>query len=1156
MKNIWITEISFQKEIKKLLLLMKITLIILFICIFQLRAISSYSQTATLSLETKEVALEEIFIEIESRSEFLFNYLDNDISHVKARVNIKNGDIKEVLTQALSHTDLSFSINNRHITIFKVTKAAKENRKVITGSVKDNKGELLLGVSIVLKGTSTGTVTDADGNYSIEVPDNHAVLIFNYLGYRVKELSVEGKSRLDVILAEDAQNLEEIVVVGYGTQKKVNLTGAIGTATAKDLQNKGITNALEGLQGLIPNFNINYTDGNPGGTPDLNVRGFESLNGGEPLIIIDGNQSDTYFLSRLSPEDIENISVLKDASSAAIYGARAAFGVVLVTTKKGSRNVEKTNVSFSSNLIFGTPNYLPQMVNTYTHASKINEALRQKGEPIRFKEEDVEKMRLYHLDPSRYPIEQIDENGDYYFWGTVNYRDEILKKTAIRSRNNVNISGGTKRVDYYLSGGYTSDEGFFRYSNSDVDIFNVKAKVSANITDWWTIGTNIDYVKDKQSKAHDYKNWWDAIYSQRTYFNIINPVNGYYTNNPLVYLKEGSRSSSDETTTVLSFDTKVTPLKNWNIYGKYTYRQYSNDEKDIAKKLYMSDNYGYTFPEEAIWSGSASTSSVRQYSNVTKQNTFDVYSDYEARFVEDHFMKIMVGFNQEEYWFHDYSAKRENMINDEVPSLNLTTGEDYVNQSEYSWATRGAFYRLNYSFKDRYLFETSGRYDGSSRFPKDSRFGFFPSASVGWRISEEAFMKWSRKYLDNLKFRVTYGTLGNQDVSTYAYIASMEAKQVKYLFGNNRPIGVSEPALVSPGLTWETVKTVNFGMDFSLLDSRLNGTFDFYERNTLDMLTTGDAMPGILGASAPERNSADLSTKGWELVLNWNDRIGDFSYGIGFTLSDSKSKITKYDNPTGSLKTHYVGETIGEIWGYETEGFIDTEEKREYINDNGVQQYFYNGGWKLGDIQYRDINGDGKVDRGNYTVGDHGDLKIIGNNQAHYNYGINLNAGWKGLSVSAFFQGIGKRDFMPSGYMFWPFSDAWGNIQEHQLDTWSMENPNAYYPQLEASAKRNYENQTKYLQSGAYIRLKNLSISYELPKQWLQKTFIENARLTLSGRNLWTWTKLTEPYDPEIMVRAIDPEDGTKEKDIEARIKNGLFYPLKREYSVGIVLNF
>lgn len=519
MKIIWINKISLEKEVKRLLHLMKITWIILFICIFQLQAVTSYGQSVELSIKTEEVSLEQIFNEIEKQSEFLFNYKDTDISHIKAKVNVK-GKIEEVLTEALKNTNLSFSISGRHVTVFKIPQSVKGNRKLITGSVKDDRGELLLGVSIVIKGTSAGTVTDINGIYSIEVPNEQSVLVFNYLGYSTKEVSVEGKDKLDVVLTENSQNLEEIVVVGYGIQKKVNLTGAVGTATSKDLQNKAITNALEGLQGLIPNFNINYNDGNPGSTPNLNVRGFESLNGGEPLIIVDGNQSDTYFLSRLSPEDIENISVLKDASSAAIYGARAAFGVVLVTTKKGYRNIEKTNVSFSSNLILGTPNYLPKMVNSYVHASTVNEALRQKGEPIRFKEEDIEKMRLYHMDPSKYPIEQIDENGDYYFWGTINYMDEVLKKTITRWRNNINVSGGTKLIDYYVSGGYTSDEGIFKYSNADIDIFNVKAKVNANITSWWTIGTNIDYVKDKQSKPHDYLNWWDRIYSQRTYFNI------------------------------------------------------------------------------------------------------------------------------------------------------------------------------------------------------------------------------------------------------------------------------------------------------------------------------------------------------------------------------------------------------------------------------------------------------------------------------------------------------------------------------------------------------------------------------------------------------------------------------------------------------------
>lgn len=1118
---------------------MKITLIILFICIFQLRAVDTYGQTAILSIETKEVALEDIFNEIEGRSEFLFNYRDSDVGPVKTRVNIKNGNIKDILTQALKNTDLSFSINDRHITIFKAPRVEKEDKKVITGSVKDNNGEFLLGVSIFIKGTSKGTVTDVDGNYSIEVPDSHTVLVFTYLGYSRKELPVEGKSKMDVILTEDTQSLEEVVVIGYGTQKKINLTGAVSTATAKDLENKAITNVLEGLQGVIPNFNINYGSGDPRSTPDLNIRGYESLNGGEPLVIIDGTQSDSYMLGRISPEDVESVSVLKDASAAAIYGARAAFGVVLVTTKSGARK-EKTSVSFSSSMIISTPTYLPKLTDTYTHAVTVNEALRRHGDPIRFKEEDVEKMRLYKEDPKNNPIDYVTPDREYFFFGTIDYMDETLNKSAMRWRNNLNISGGTDRLNYYVSGGYTSDEGFLKYHNQEVDIFNVKSKVNANITDWWSVGVNIDYVKEKQKYPHEYysNGWWDAIYGQRTYFNIINPVNGYYTNNPIVYLKEGATDKYDETNVVLSFDTKITPLKGWNIYGRYTYREYGTNHKSVSNKLTLSDNYGYSFPEFGLWNGYASTSTVYHKAVDSNRNTFDVYTDYETNLGEDHYLKVMAGFNQDEYWRHHIMAEREDMINDHVPSLNLTNGEDYVSQSEYSWATRGAFYRINYSFKDRYLLETSGRYDGSSRFAKDSRFGFFPSASVGWRISEESFMKWSRKYLDNMKLRVSYGSLGNQDVSTYAYIAAMSADKVSWLLGGKRPIGIKPPNLVSAGLTWETVNSLNFGADISLLNNRLGGSFDIYERKTLDMLTSGDAMPGILGASAPERNAADLSTKGWELSLNWNDHIGDFTYGVGFNLYDSKTKITKFDNPTGSLKTHYVGETIGEIWGYETEGFIDTKEKLDNINNNGTQQYFYNGLWKMGDIMYRDLDSDGKVDRGKYTLEDHGDLKVIGNSQARYNYGINLSLGWKGLSVSAFFQGTGKRDFEVGGSLFWPYYSSWQNLQEHQLDCWSEDNPNAYFPQMETDASRNYETQTQYLQNASYIRLKNVSIAYELPKLLLINTFIESARITLSGRNLWEHSDLIVPYDPE---------GGTS---------NGKIFPFKREYAVGVALNF
>ncbi len=1124
---------------------------ILFILFINILFISSASanlrvlQDKKITIQHTNVPLSRIISDIEQKSGYSIIVRLNDVNvDEKYSINEDNKSLEQILTTLFKGKDIGFEIKGNTISVYKPGQnPASENsntKKQIAGTVSDEKGEPIIGANVVEKGTTNGVITNIDGEFSLTVSEN-ATLQISYIGYILQERATKGQSVLDILLKEDSQALDEVVVVGYGTQRKVNMTGAVAIATSKDLQGKAITNALEGLQGVIPNFNIEYGSGEPGQTPDLNIRGYESITGGGPLIIIDGTQSDSYFLSRLGPEDIESISVLKDAASSAIYGARAAFGVVLVTTKKGTRNLEKTNISFSTNVMMSRLTNMPKLVNVYEHAWTVNEALINAGSASRFKDEDVEKIRLYHMDPTKYPSEEITPEGDYYYWGTIDYVKETLKKSAMRSRSNLNISGGTKLVDYYISAGYTTDQGFIKFNNQDVDIYNVKAKINTNITKWWKVGLNMDYIKDKEDFPHLYNSsdsWWEFIYGQRMYFNIINPVNGYYTNNPVAYLKEGTSDTVEKTNAVITFETQITPLKGWNIYGKYTYWDYSTDKKDVQKLFTLSDNFGYRFPKDALWAGWSTISFVKEEATRSTRNTFDLYTDYTYRLGE-HDMKGMIGFNQDEFRERSFYAERENLINEKVPSLNLTNGEDYVGQNEFHYATRSAFYRLNYSFKDRYLFETNGRYDGSSRFPKNSRFGFFPSVSAGWRISEESFMDWSRNYLDNLKFRASYGSLGNQDVlSYYAYIASMSANKVSYILGGQRPIGVSSPNLVTEDLTWETVNTLNLGLDFTMFNNRLNGSFDIYERRTLDMLTAGDAMPGILGASAPERNSADLSTKGWELALSWNDRINDFTYGIGLTLSDSRTKMTKYDNPTGSLSTHYVGKEMGEIWGYETVGFIDTEEKREHINSQNVQQFFYNGAWKLGDIEYRDLNGDGKIDRGDYTIHNPGDMKKIGNNLPRYIYGINLNFGWKGFAVSALFQGVGKRDFVPSNYLFWPYYSSWKNIQRHQMDTWRPENPNAYYPQLETGASRNYQTQTKYLQDASYIRLKNLSISYSLPKQIIKKIALEDVRVTLSGRNLWEHTNLIKPYDPETQK------------------ESGFISPFKREYALGLAVNF
>lgn len=1026
-----------------------------------------------------------------------------------------------------------------------------QNGKTVRGVVKDNLGPIA-GANILVKGTSNGVITDVDGNFVLtNVPEN-AVLQISFIGYVPREVKVAGKSSFDIFLSEDSKALDEVVVVGYGSQKKVNLTGAIGQIDSKVLESRPITSTTSALQGTIPNLQITNTSGEPGQSASLNIRGTTSINGGSPLVLVDGVEMS---LDLVNPNDIANVTVLKDAAASAIYGVRAAFGVILVTTKSPNK-AEKVTVSYSGNFSFAKPSIMPEFVTSQSqYAEWMNEACVNGSVATKFKTETIGKMKAYEADPRNNPEYEVID-GTLYYYGYSDFKELMVKNVTPTQRHNLNISGGNEKTRFYTSVGYLNQDGLYKVGDDNYKQLNTRLNVENQTTKWLKLGFKALYNYSTKDKPFTYDSkdvWKRVVYSTPTEFISawqkdirypeLDKFEGLYMeNNAYALLKDGGRNKYDEHDIWLTASADLNFLKGWNAHVDFNYNLNYQKASEHSKPIkFFDSSFNETY-------GRTSTNYYKMTNYNTSYYSFNVYTDYENTFAEKHYLKAMIGFNQELTKYSTFSGQRNDILNENLPSLSLGSGTHTVAQDGYEWALRGAFFRLNYIYNDRYLFELNGRYDGTSRFPSDNRFVFLPSFSGAWRISEESFMKGTRSWLDNLKLRATYGILGNQMISSsdwsgntkyYPYIPFMSNGTSQYwLFGDEYATTINPGNLVSSDLTWEKVTTVNVGLDASFFKQRLNISYDYYVRTTSDMLIKA-TYPDVLGTTAPPANSAELKTRGWELSINWKDRIGkDFGYELGFVLSDSQAEITKYNNPTGDISTYYVGHKIGEMWGYETEGLFQSDEEAASWYD---QSDIKNVTWEAGDIKFKNQNGDEKIDDGNGTLDNHGDMVIIGNTTPRYQYGITANLTYKDFYLNLFMQGVGKRDFWPSDESFWPAATQYYNAQKwHVEDSWTLENPNAYFPIARATDSRNRGVKTdRYLQDASYLRMKNVTFGWNLPKQWINKLYLANASIYVSGENLFEFTKIKGPYDPEA-----------------ARGNGTMLYPFMRTYSFGINLTF
>lgn len=1012
----------------------------------------------------------------------------------------------------------------------------------ITGKVVDQEGEPLIGVNILVEGSGTGTSTDFDGNFILNDVDENATLKISYIGYQTMTVEVDGQTELTITMVEDAQTLDEVVVVGYGTQKKANLTGSVDQVSAEVLENRPLVDVSTAVQGVIPNLNITSQNGQPGSSANFNIRGYTSINGGSPLILVDGVEMDP---NMINVSDIESVTVLKDAGAAAIYGARAAFGVVLIETKSGEAG--KTRVTFNENFSFSKPTILPEVIdNSYDQAVAINKAMFNNNGTYTFNEERLAGIKAYYEDPQSNP-EFETVNGVFNWYGYNDWEELLLKDFAPTQKHSMSISGGSERTKFYTSIGYSKTEGLHKQQPDGYEKFNINLSVQDQTFSWLETRAKVGFDNNKTNRLHTYKAGEEStnslVFSSPLELPIRYPgddpaYKGRYFENPGSTQLLGGRDNNRVNHVLLNTGVTATANEYLSFVGDFSYNIYRNSRSLYSKRVpYLKGDFTTSFGE-----------SNNDYLDLRAYNSnyysLNLYTQYERTFFDGLFTKGLIGFNQELDDNDWYSSRRYNMINPEQPAINLATGDQLVNGNQNQWALRGVFARLNLIWEDKYLFEFNGRYDGSSRFPKDTRYGFFPSFSVGWRLSQEDFFAGINN-LSNLKLRASYGSLGNQTIKFnnrqlyYPYIPSMgSGRTTNFLFGDVADLLINPPGLVSPSLTWETSTTLNFGVDLGLFKDRLEANFDWYNRTTSDMLIRV-SFPHVLGANAPAQNGAELETKGWELTLNWRENLrSEFQWSIRAVLSDNIAKITKYENKTGALGDYYEGQTLGEIWGYETQGIFQNEEEVGQAAD----QSEIGSEWKPGDIRYKDLNGDGKINSGDYTVDDPGDRKIIGNSLPRLSFGLGSDMSYQSFFLNVFFQGVGKRDYWPGVDAFWPFPTQWYQVQKHFVtDTWSEDNRDAYFSRPLARQTKNRERQTRYLQDASYIRLKNLTLGYNLPPELISRLGMEKFSIYLSGQNLWEYSNIGKPLDPEINLGSNSARLG---------------YPYQRTYSVGLNVTF
>jgi len=1146
---------------KQLFRIMKLTIIIITLFLMQVSA-AGLAQKVT--LQRNNASLRSIFTEIRRQTGYNVIYQTNQLRRANlVNVNVENASLEYTLNQILAGQRLSFIIKDKAIVIkkseipflYESTDQFKFIR--VKGKVTDEKGQPVPGVTVLVKGSNKGAGTDVNGVFTIDVPTN-GILVISSVGYKTQEINVGTSTELNIVLKESPEELGELVVVGYGTQKKLNLTGALTSVNMDEvLGNRPVSTTATLLQAAAPGLTVNISSGEPGAGASFNVRGAtdisttgSTINDGSPLILVD-NVPFNGTLNLLDPNDIENVTVLKDAGSAAIYGGRSAYGVILITTKKGVKN-QKAQFNYSNNVTFVAAQNLPKKATPL----QTVQSFKDMGTAGYWSGQNVDiwlgLLNEYAANPAKYPDGYTFVNKIRYPLSQTDAIANLLGNNAVQQMHNLSINGGSDKNTYRISVGLVDEPGIIAPETKQdyYKRYNAKSFISSDIAPWFTAQFDAAYYKSTKkspsspdqfgqaSNLPSYVSMRDTI----TATNGTRGVNGTPKN--LIALSAPTVTDLDDIR--MTGRTIFKPVKDLVLTAEYTFDNLRTNQESYDKK--------YSYINVSNFQLSNGGTGVYQLTDgVTYYKALNVYGNY-TKSLGSHNLALVLGLNKESNSFKQNSAQRDGMIAGDFPSLAQATGPITATNSLEEYSLSGYFGRFNYDYKGKYLFEFNGRYDGSSKFPDGHRWGFFPSASAGWRISEESFLKSLKPVLNDFKVRASLGEVGNQNIAPYQFVAVMTGYNPQWLNGTTALLNsLNPPGLISSTFTWAKVRTLDFGADFGFIGNRLTGSFDWYKRDTKDILATGEIpLPAVLGTGAPLQNTAAVASKGYELQLNWKDKIGSVGYRIGVNIYDYKSTVTKFSgNSAGLLNKYYEGQRSGEIWGYTTDRLYTVDDfVTGSLNQNltggtlkpGVVK-FQGQNPNPGDVMFKDLNNDGIIFSGKGTLADPGDRRIIGNSTPRYQYGINGGLNWKGFDFSFVITGVGKQDLWLANPLTLPNNYAFGTIYAHQLDYWTATHPNAFfgriYDQAAGNQSFNQTLQSKYLLNGAYLKIKNLSLAYNLPAEWLKKIHLNKAAIFYSIENAYTFHHLPKGLDPSVQGR-----------------QYGLGYPFMRMSSIGVNLSF